>query len=215
MHFFSFCDTQKQCCKLQKYISICLLLFVVATGYCCCCCCCGLLLLLSNLNNRINDLFAIHFTIYGYVIRYYVSEYVCFFISYYNTKGTKGATNLAAGEIYTKNWLNCENVKTKIDITKFPILRLTLYIAESLKCFLFFFFFLYYFLFSIIGKLESKAATSSSIFYVFAVTFYLFWMHFHYLIRLGGPLSLSPSLSLSVSTRRDRAARRSERVASN
>lgn len=114
-----------------------------------------------------------------------------FFISYYNTKGTKGATNLAAGEIYTKNWLNCENVKTKIDITKFPILLLTLYIAESLKCFLFFFF-LYYFLFIIIGKLESKAATSSSIFYVFAVTFYLFWMHFHYLIRLGAPSRCLP-----------------------
>lgn len=139
-----------------------------------------------------------------------------FFISYYNTKGTKGATNLAAGEIYTKNWLNCENVKTKIDITKFPILLLTLYIAESLKCFLFSFFFLYYFLFIIIGKLESKAATSSSIFYVFAVTFYLFWMHFHYLIRLGAPSRcLRHCLSLSVSTRRDRAARRSERVASN
>lgn len=66
------------------------------------------------------------------------------------------------------------------------------------KVFFVFLLFLYYFLFIIIGKLESKAATSSTIFYVFAVTFYLFWMHFHYLIRLGGPLS-SPSLSLSLS----------------
>lgn len=136
-----------------------------------------------------------------------------FFISYYNTKGTKGATNLAAGEIYTKNWLNCENVKTKIDITKFPILLLTLYIAESLKCFLFFFF-LYYFLFIIIGKLESKAATSSSIFYVFAVTFYLFWMHFHYLIRLGGPSRCLPHcLSLCLySARQSSEAKRKSRI---
>lgn len=64
---FFICDTQKQCCKLQKYIS-----FSCCGCYgCCCCCCCGLLLLLlllllfllSNLT-VINDFCHSHSTIY-------------------------------------------------------------------------------------------------------------------------------------------------------
>lgn len=67
-----------------------------------------------------------------------------------------------------------------------------------------FLFVFYFFLLSfiIIGKLESKAATSTSIVY-----FICFWMHFHYLIRLGGPLLrstliLSRSLPLALSSSR-------------